>query len=281
MALLKRAKFLVRALLSWTRGRPLPVADRTGRLRASITPFGDLMPAIAGGDDGGAKDKGDPDPEDKDKGDPDPEDDKDKGDPDPEDDDDKVSRDDDWKAKARKHERALKNERKRREELEGKLKAREDADKSDHEKAVEAARQEGEKKAREAAEADRRKDRLETAVIRAASKGVKLKLSDGDKEVEKTLRAEDPEDVQVFIERRLESGAIDEDELFSEDGKVNAEAVEEAVAELLREKPRLAADAEGRRRSGDPDSRKGEPASEDLEGMSPEDHAKRKYAKAS
>lgn len=50
----------------------------------------------------------------------------------------KVTSDDDWKAKARKHEDAAKAERKRREELEARVKEYEDANKSEGEKLADA-----------------------------------------------------------------------------------------------------------------------------------------------
>ena len=57
----------------------------------------------------------------------------------------------DWRAKARSWERTAKKAQKERADYEKKLKDREEIDKSTHEKAVEAARQDGEKTAREAA----------------------------------------------------------------------------------------------------------------------------------
>lgn len=187
-------------------------------------------------------------------------------------DDEKVTPDDDWKTKSRKNETRAKRAERDAEELRDKLKKREDADKSEEQKKIDAAREEGESKAKTEAEKERRSDRLEVAVTRAASKGVEVKVGDE----EKTLRFDDPEDALVFIERQLSRGDLDEGDIFGEDGKVNTEAVTEALADLLKEKPKLAADAEGRK-SGDPDTRKGGPADKDLESMSPEDHAKRKY----
>ena len=188
----------------------------------------------------------------------------------------KVSSDDDWKTKARKHESAAKRERKAREEAERRLKEYDDKNKSDLQKAIDEAREEGKKEALSEAEKVRRADRLEVAVTRLAAKGVSVETEENGKVKTETLRFEDPEDAQVFIERAIARGDIGEDDIFDDEGKVKTEALSEALAELLKSKPRLAAGAEGRP-SGDPDTRKGNPAQKDLESMTPEDHARRKY----
>jgi hypothetical protein len=221
---------------------------------------------IAGGAD--PPDPKDPDP--KDPKDPDPKD----PDPDPDPDDDtKVTPEDDWKAKSRKNETRAKRAERELEEARQKLKEREDDDKSDQEKAIDEAKAEARKEAEAEAKKERRSDRLEVAVTRLASKGIEV----GEGDEKKTLRFEDPEDAQVFIERQLANEDLDEDDIFDEKGKVNTEALTKALAELLEQKPRLAADAEGRKPAGDADARKGDPAQKDLEAMSPGDHAKRKY----
>ncbi|HYJ21620.1 MAG TPA: hypothetical protein VEW07_06330 [Solirubrobacterales bacterium] len=144
----------------------------------------------------------------------------------------------DFKAESRKHEREKKKARKERDELAVKLKTREDADKSEQEKAVEKAREEGKTEALTEAEKERRKDRLESAIIRAAGK--KIKLGEGDKALE--TRFEDPEDAEIYLQRKITKGDLDEDDLFDGDGKVKASVVADALREILEEKPRLAED---------------------------------------
>jgi hypothetical protein len=254
---LRRAWAFARAFFT---NQPTFLHTRTGET---------YLPPIAGGaddpDDDKDKKKDDPDAKD-DPAKDDPDDDKDKKKDDP---DDKVQPDDDWKSKSRKNESRAKRAEREAEDLRKKLKEREDADKSEQEKALEAAREEGEKKARESADTERRHDRLEVAVTRAAAKGVKV----GEGEDAKTQRFDDPEDALVFLERRISNGELDEDDIFDEKGRVKPDALEEALVELLNSKPRLAAGAEGRK-PGDPDTRKGDEVSGDLESMSVEDHAK-------
>lgn len=213
--------------------------------------------------------EGDPDP------DPDPEPDpKDPApDPDADPDPDKVKSDDDWRTKARKHENAAKRERKAREEAERKLREREDANKSEHEKALEQARKEARTEALTEAEKERRADRLEVAVTRLASRGVTV----GEGDDAKSVRFADAEDALLNVERAISRGEIDTDDIYDSEGKINNEALTTALAELATAKPHLLDSAERPKPKGDPDTRKGEPAKSDLEGMTPEDHAKRKY----
>lgn len=158
-------------------------------------------------------------------------------------------REPDWKAESRKHERRMKQERKAREEVERKLKEREDADKSEQEKAIETARAEAKAEALSEAETQRRADRLEVAVTRLAAKGVKV----GDN----TVKFTDPEDALVFLERRISRGLLEADDIFDTDGKVQTDAVTAALGEILEEKPGLAADHVDRP-SGSSDAGKGD-----------------------
>lgn len=213
----------------------------------------------------------DPDPDpDPDPAGPDP-------DPDPDPDPEKVSKDDDWQTKARKHENAAKRERKRREEAERKLADRDQADMTEHEKALEQARKEARDEALSEAEKDRRADRLEVAVTRLAARGVKI----GEGDDEKTIRFADAEDALLNVERAIRRGEIDEDEIYDSEGKVDNDALTKALTELAGAKPHLLADETERSKlpKGDPDTRKGDPATTDLEAMTPEDHEKRKYAR--
>jgi hypothetical protein len=192
-----------------------------------------------------------------------------------------------WREQHRRYERTIKRKRTRDKqelkEAKDKLKEREDEDKSEQEKAVEKAREEGKTEALTTAEKERRKDRLESAVTRAAGKKIKIGEGDDAKEV----RFEDPEDAEVFLQRKIAKGDLDEDDLYDSDGKVKAEVVAEALQEILEEKPRLAEDSgsgepEKKTAKGGVDQRKGDgsEAGKDLEEMSPEEHEKRKDAGA-
>ena len=211
------------------------------------------------------------------------------GDDDDDDDDDDDTTGDggkiDWKKMARKHEREAKKERKAREAAEQKVKDRETADQSEHEKAVQAAREEGEKKAREAADKERRGDRLENAVIKLAGRGIKVTVKKDDKEVEETLKFTDPDDAFVHIERMIRNGDIDEDDLFDDKGKIKSDALTEALEELLDNKPHLVAGASnggggagssgGRKVKGSADGGKGSGGSKSVEDMSVDEHFER------
>jgi len=184
----------------------------------------------------------------------------------------------DWKKMARKHEsgrkaaeRKLKREQRERKKLEEDAKKRADAEKTEHEKAVEKAREEGEQAALTKAQKERRKDRLEAAVARLASRGVKV----GEGDDAKTVRFADPEDAQVFLDRKLSLGDVDEEDIFDDDGKVQTEALGQALAEILEDRPRLAEDARPSKPSGSADGGKGKGADKGLEDMSVEEHFQR------
>lgn len=188
---------------------------------------------------------------------------------------DKVEKDDDWQAKARKHERAAKKARKEAEEAARKLKALEDADKSEQEKAIEKAKEEGRKEASTEAEKARRSDRLEVAVTRLAAKGFKV----GEDEDAKTVRFRDAEDALVNIERSL-GDEVDEDDIYDSEGKVNADALQAALAELAERKPHLVEDGKTPKPSGDADGGKGtggkgSGGSKSVEDMSAQEHFER------
>ena len=159
-------------------------------------------------------------------------------DPDPEPEPEKVKAGDDWQTKARKHERALKREREAREDAERKLRDREELEKSEFEKAVEQARQEGEKVARTAADKERRADRLETAAVRLAATGIKTTGADGE---ETTVKFADPDDAHANIERMIRRGDLDEADIFDDNGKISQSGLAEALTDLLKQKPHLAA----------------------------------------
>jgi len=177
----------------------------------------------------------------------------------------------DWRAKARSWERTAKKAQRERADYEKKLKDREDLDKSENEKAIEAARQEGEKTARAAAEKERRADRLENATIRLASRGFEIADDEGKKH---TVKFADPDDAHTYIERMIRRGEIDEGDLFDDDGKVQTAALSEALTDLIASKPHLVADGAGggaRPRgkvSGSADGGKGSSGAKELEDRS-------------
>lgn len=202
------------------------------------------------------------------------------GDGDGDGDGEEKGKDDDWKWQARKHERRSKAEKKKREEAEAKLKKREEADKSEQEKAVDKAREEGRTSALTEAEKERRSDRLEVAVTRLANKPIEI----GEGDDKKKVRFADSDDALVFIERAIDRGDIDADEIFDDNNRVKADALKGELAELLETKPHYqAASGEGgeqkkkpKAASGDADQGRGEGSgSKSLEEMSPEDHLKR------
>jgi hypothetical protein len=178
---------------------------------------------------------------------------------------------------ARRHERDAKRERKARESAEQRVKDRDTADQSEHEKAVQKAREEGEQSARQANEKERRGDRLENAAIKLAGKGVKVKLGDE----EQTLKFTDPDDAFVYIERMIRNGDLDEDDLFDDKGKVKPDALTEALEELVDAKPHLVAAGGngggngGRKVHGSADGGKGSGGSKSVDEMSTEEHFQR------
>jgi outer membrane biosynthesis protein TonB len=183
----------------------------------------------------------------------------------------------DWKKMARKHEnrakaaeRKLKKEQGERKKLEDESKKRGDAEKTEHEKAVDKAREEGKQEALTVSEKVQRKSNLEVAVTRLASKGVKV----GDGDNQKTIRFSDPEDAQTFLDRNIAKGEVDEEDIFGEDGKVNGAAVQDALVTILEEKPVLGAEFKPRPK-GEVDAGKGKSTGKDLEEMTPEEHFQR------
>lgn len=188
---------------------------------------------------------------------------------------------DDYRRELRNYERTAKRasakDKKEIEKLQKQLKEREDADKTEQEKAIEAARNEGADKARLEALKDRRQDRLEAASVRLASKGIKIK--DGDEEV--TVKFADPEDALVHLERAITRGEVDSDAVFDENNQVKSAELTELLAELLEKKPHLREADSGKDRqqpAGDADAGKGRGEDEGgkkLEEMSVEDHFNR------
>lgn len=247
------------------------VLDRI-RWRLRMLRLGWTLPPIAGAEDPPADPapKDDP-PKDDPPADP-PKDDPPKVDP------AKVEPDDDWRTKSRKNETRAKKAEREAAELREKLQKIEDSNKSETEKAIEKAKEEARSEALKEADTERRSDRLEVSVTRLSTRGFKI----GEGDDEKTLRFADPDDAIVHVERAISKGEIDGDDIFDSEGKVNSESLTTALADLLERKPHLAANGDGPAPpKGDPGTRRGEPADNDLESMSIEDHEKRKYGAAS
>lgn len=173
----------------------------------------------------------------------------------------------DWKTMSRKHERAAKKARKEAEETRTKLKEREDADKSEQEKAVDEAREAGRTEALTEGEKERRADRLEVEVTRLASKAIKV----GEGDDAKTVKFADPEDAQIYLERAIAKGDIDKDDIFDESGQPQRSVIADALREMLEERPRLASDSKPGKPQGDADAGKGRSATKDMEDMTPEE----------
>lgn len=145
--------------------------------------------------------------------------------------DDPIKPDDDWQAKARKHERDLKRERKAREDLEAKLAERTEADKSEVDKALDKAREDAKAEAKAEAAKEFR-GRILQSEIRAHAAG----------------KYADPDDAIKLLD-------LDDDEAFGSDGEVQTAVLESALDDLLKRKPHLG--ATGGRPAGDPDGGKG------------------------
>ncbi len=188
-----------------------------------------------GGDDDGDADS-DGDDDGADSGDDDNDED--------EDDDGKEKDADYWRKQHRRYERTVKRKRERDKkelkEAQDKLKKLEDADKSEQEKAVEKAKEEGRNEALTEAEKERRADRLESACVRQAAK--RIEIGEGDDK--RKVRFEDPEDAEVFLQRKITNGDLDAEELFDDNGKVKPDVLTEALKEILEDKPRLAEESE-------------------------------------
>jgi|SRR5688572_14275327 len=183
----------------------------------------------------------------------------------------------DWKKMARKHEREAKAARKREADLQAQLRQREDANKTEQQKAIDKAREEGETAAATRYEEARRADRLEIAVTRHASKGITL--GEGDKA--QTVKFADPDDALLHLERAIARKDVDPDDIFDSEGKVKKDGLSTALAEILEEKPHLRAgadrkDDQKKMPAGDAGAGKGTGAGgqKDLEEMSEEDHLK-------
>ena len=157
----------------------------------------------------------------------------------------------DWKRESRKHERRAKESQARADAAEKRLKELEDADKTEHEKALEQARKEAADSAR--AEVT---EKTRTRVLKAEIK----ELAAG--------KFADPEDAIKLLD-------LDQDDIFDDEGEVQTTALKEALDDLLERKPHLAAGSGSGGGAGDSDRGKGKGAGKDLEDMSVEEHFQR------
>lgn len=264
-----------------------PVVVDAGNTRFVFDPrSGRLWPSMAGGapddDDDADSDKdGDDDADAADKdgdddADADGDDDADAdGDDDADADADKDGDDDkrggDWKRQARKHERRAKAEKRRADELAARLKKAEDKDKSEQEKAIEAAEKKGRESARAESEKERRSDRLQLAITKLSTRGIKV----GEGDDAETLKFADPDDAITAIERAIANGDLDADEIFDDKGKVKTDELTSELADLLERKPHYAAgNGNDRRDPGDSDAGKGK-RRKDPDDLSVEEHFKK------
>lgn len=152
----------------------------------------------------------------------------------------------------RKWEARSKANIKRAEAAEAKLKERETADQTEHEKAVAAARAEGEKTASEKADKERRADRLEASTLRLAAKGIKVTVTEDGEEKVRTLRFADPDDAHANIERLIRRGDLDEEDIYDDQGKIRNDGLTTALTDLLADKPHLAASDSNGQQQGTP-----------------------------
>jgi hypothetical protein len=132
-------------------------------------------------------------------------------------DDESTDADIDWKAMARKHEREAKKARKENADAQAKLAAKDEAAKSDQEKAIDKARKEAAEEAKGETSKQYR-TKIKNAEIRAAAAG----------------KFADPGDAVALLK-------LDDEDIFDDEGEINADAIKVALDELLESKPHLAA----------------------------------------
>lgn len=276
--MLDAIRHLFSLFISWLLGRTLEVTSFGNTIHLDPRRLR-FVPKIAGG--AGDDDKDD-DADDKDKDDDEDADDDDSDDDSDDDDDDADGKGKDkaggdkinWKSKSRQHERRSKRYKA---ELDAAIRERDTlkadaAKKSDKkpdkpdEDALKAAREEAAEEARQAARAEareeRRSDRLEIAVTRQSVKGVEIEIEVDGATKTKTVKFADPEDVQMYIERQIDRGEIDADDIFDDKDKIDADALTEILVEIAESKPKWLTDGDGTgggggKSAGDGDGGKG------------------------
>lgn len=154
----------------------------------------------------------------------------------------------DWKAMARKHEREAKKARREAEGFKKSLDDKAESDKSEQEKALDAARKEAAENAKSEASKTYR-SKIKNAEIRAQAGG----------------RFADPSDAVVLAQ-------IDDEDLFDDEGEINADVIKSALDALLESKPHLAAGQAGGRIQGSADGGKGTGSAKSEEDKSVDDH---------
>lgn len=168
-------------------------------------------------------------------------------DPTPDPADDPIKPEDDWQAKARKHERDAKRLRAENEKLAKAQKERDDAAKSEQDRAIDAAREEG-KTAAETETSQKYRDKLLKAEVRAQAAGkfanpaLAIKLLD-----------------------------LDHDAIFDDDGEIDGDAIATAIDTFLEQEPSLKVGGGG---PGQNDAGKGSGAGKSAADMTIEDHLK-------
>lgn len=239
----------------------LPWLDRPGLLHI---PSMTIIPPLSGADDGDDEDQDDDGDQDGDDSDDDSDDDSsdDEGDDEADEDDDGKSSDDkvNLKRESRKHERRWKREKAAREKAERELAEVKKGRKTAEQKAIDDAKAAGRQEALSEFEKTRRADRLEVAVTRLSTKGIAL----GEGDDAKKVKFADPEDVLMYLERRINRGDLDAGDVYDDDGKVRVDALTEELAELAEDKPQWLVGAAGdtgksgrSRTKGDSDAGKG------------------------
>lgn len=143
------------------------------------------------------------------------------------------------KGHSRKHERRAKEEREKRKELENRLAELENANKPVEEQQLEKARNEGRREAMAQVEQERRNDRLEIAIAKRARD------------------VADVSDVLLNIRHALAEGSIEAEDIFGDDGQVNADRLNSELDGLLESKPHLRAQGP-QTPQGDADGGRGE-----------------------
>jgi hypothetical protein len=182
-----------------------------------------------------------------------------------------------WRGQLREYERNAKKAsaatKKELDELRKKLSEKEKEDLSEQERAIEEAREKARNEVLSEVEKERRADRLDAAVTRLAATGITI--GEGDKA--RTVKFLDPEDALARIERGLARGDIDPDDVYDSDNRVKAEGIESILGGFATKNSHLVGEAAAAKRTGDADSRKGDVADKELEDITPEQHAERKY----
>ena len=164
-----------------------------------------------------------------------------------------------WEQRAKRTPRKLTRERReavqRAEAAEARLAELEGASQSEQERAVKAARDEALAEARAEAEAGRRRDRLEVAVTRVGAR-----------------MFADVDDALLNVERMIDRGDVDPDDVYDDDGKIKTDGVRAALEQLLEDKPHLALDrGSSNGGTGANDAGKGG-AAKGRDGMTPAEH---------